>query len=152
MLERYKITQKWSPVIDSMFNDIKYMISYIKDDVAYQLELKSHKENNGKTTTSPLFPDSPVPKLGVFANNIKTYILETIPDYYIENVEVAVNPFNSEILFKHNGKFLNLKDVRKESITKYLKDIDFVNVINELYDKKPKVFVRKLKLEKLKQI
>lgn len=122
MIEKnHRITQKWSPIIDNIFREIKYMIPYIRDDVAYQLELKSYNESVGI-----FLEDRDVSNVAVFADNIKTYLTETIPNYYIENVDVSVNPFNGDMLFKHNGKcdhgskfqpdwtkFVSLKEYRK---------------------------------------
>jgi len=116
------------------------MIPFIREEISYQLELKN---------LLFLKSDNRV-KLPIFLDNIKTYILETIPYYYIKDIKVAVNPFNGEVVFEYNGTFLNIKSLQKEKINQYLIDIDFINAIDKLYDKNPNILLRKLKLKKIK--
>lgn len=139
-IDRHIATKKWCSIIDNTFSDIKYMIPFIREEISYQLELKN---------LLFLKSDNRV-KLPIFLDNIKTYILETIPYYYIKDIKVAVNPFNGEVVFEYNGTFLNIKSLQKEKINQYLIDIDFINAIDKLYDKNPNILLRKLKLKKIK--
>jgi len=149
LTDRNKIIQKWRPVIESVFSDIRYLIPYIEDEVSYQLELKRDlegKEIYVNVYTAVLEKENKLPK---FLKNVHTYLIENIPTTYLENMTTCVNPMTGEILYKYKENFLDIKSLQKTRIQDFLLEIDFYNVAGKLYDNNPKKYIRQLKLKKL---
>ena len=146
-IDRKIAIQKWKPVLETVFIDIKYLIPFILEEVSYQLELKQTMIQ----TESFLENIQENDKLPKFLKNIKIYLLENIPTTYLEvdQMKQYINPMTCEILYKYNEKYLNIKSLQKETIQNFLIDIDFNNVIDKLYDNNPKKYIRKIKLKRL---
>lgn len=155
-VDRGRILQKWKPVLEKVFENVKYLLPYVEEEIAYQIEVFSYNEQIPAFLT-PLTPPPSLPngfgqdsKLPQFVANIKVYLEDTIPDYYMDNIEVGLNPFSGQLVYKYKGELLNLKDLQKAKIDEYLSDIDFYSIFEQLYDTDAKTLLRKKKLEKLK--
>lgn len=151
-IDRARNLRKWSPVIEHLFEGVGYLLPYISEEIAYHLEMRQYfNQLNDFMITQPAnIPAPESEKLAQFAKNIKTYIEKTVPTTYIYPIELGLNPMSGNLVYKYNGEYLDLKSYQAKSVEKYLKDIDFFNVIGQLYNTDPDILLRKLKLERLK--
>jgi hypothetical protein len=154
-INRAKAIQKWRPILESVFDDIRYLMPFIESEISYQLELKTHIRVTGICNGISINDDmdySVRNKLPEFVKNIHTYLIENIPIVYLEDVKISVNPMNGDILYKYKDNFLDIKSLQKQRIEYFLIEIDFNNVIDKLYNSNPKKYIRKVKLNKIKLI
>lgn len=131
---------KWIPLIDSYLCDIDYFVPFILEDIAVELEKRNIEE-------SYLDYDKIKGKKPILMDRIKDYLISIMEDYYIEDVEMGVNPFSGKKVFKKNGKFLNIEELRSQRIKEFLKDINFSDVVTRLYNEETDVFIKKYRIK-----
>lgn len=153
-INRAKAIQKWRPILESVFDDIKYLMPFIESEISYQLELIQSTRGIVVGILEPI--KLPIKleenKLPQFVKNIHTYLTANIPIVYLEDVKISINPMNGDILYKYKDNFLDIKSLQKQRIEDFLIEIDFNNVIDKLYNSNPKRYIRKVKLNKIKLI